>query len=76
MLQYLLGLLFDDIDADICVQKILHLEIFSDLRYGLISIGHKVIGKLIETLEECLPGVIFGEQNNGVTHFFYVDLGT
>jgi hypothetical protein len=46
-----LGLLFDDIDADICIQKILHLEIFSSLHYGLISIGHKVIGELIKTLK-------------------------
>ncbi|WP_442946630.1 hypothetical protein [Nostoc sp. 'Lobaria pulmonaria (5183) cyanobiont'] len=69
-IQYFLGFLLNEVNADVGIKQVSHLKIFSSVKNWLNSRIHEVIRKIVWTINEGLPGVIFGNEDNGVTNFF------
>ena len=65
-----------DIDANIRIEKVRHLEAFALLRcFGLLaSIREEVALKLVQAAEHELPRVVVRYEHNSVSYPFYIDL--
>ena len=68
-------LIFYEINANICVQKI-HLKFFPFLQNRLIStFVHKIIRKLRKTSFQIFPSIFLRKKNYCWANFFYIKIG-
>lgn len=82
-----LGFLLDDVNADIGINQVSHLQTLCGIDEWLIFSSHEIIREIVYTVDERSPRVIFGNENNNVwaksdrvevehlkTNFFYKHL--